>query len=439
MVSHKDLSYATNLQGALERASRRSEWLTLLIICGLVATTLAWARTAVIEEVTTGVGKVVPAQLMQVVQSLEGGIVRELHVHEGDRVDLEQVLMRIDDTGFSSRLGELSQRRSALVAELTRLKAEAAGKSEVAFDPTFAASAPAAVANEIAAFEARRQKLTQEVALLQQQVQQREQETAEFAAKLTKIEAQLVPLQRELSLNRKLKSSGNVAEVDILRLERALAELDGDRKITAASLPRAKAATAEAQARLAAAGATFTAQVQERLSAVQNDLSVIDESLKGAQDKVVRTAVRSPVRGIVNKLNVTTLGAVVQPGQPLAEIVPLDDSLLVEARVRPRDVAFVHTGQRATVKITAYDYLIYGLLEGKVDRISPDTIKDEKGEPFYQVIVRTVKSHLGSDLKPLPIMPGLVATVDIETSRRTVFDYIAKPVLRARYEALRER
>ncbi|MDX2202846.1 MAG: HlyD family type I secretion periplasmic adaptor subunit [Hyphomicrobiaceae bacterium] len=439
MASRLEMSFANNLQGALERSARRSAWISLAVVSGLLVAALAWASLAVVEEVTSALGKVVPAQQLQVAQSLEGGIVRELVVREGDRVEQDQVLMRIDDTGFASRLGELIQRRAALAAEITRLRAEANGEDDVAFPAEIANAAPGAVDSERAALRVRREKLRQEKQLLEQQLAQRVQEKEELEARAGKLDGQIAPLQRELDLNKRLGASGNVPEVDILRLERQLAEIVGDRRIVAASLPRVDAAIGEARARLASADSGFAAQVGERIAAVQSDLAVIEETLKAAQDKVVRTAVRSPVRGIVNKLAVTSLGAVVQPGQALAEIVPLDEALLVEARVRPKDVAFVHAGQRATVKLSAYDYMVYGSLEGKVERVSPDTIKDEKGEPFYQVMVRTLRTHLGSEASPLPIIPGLVATVDIQTGSKTVLSYIGKPILRARHEALRER
>lgn len=439
MMSTRDMSFANNLQAALERSTRRTGWLMLSAIAVLVLAVFAWAANAVVEEVATGTGKVVPAQQLQIAQSLEGGIVRELLVREGERVEQNQVLMRIDDTGFASRLGELAQRRLALAAELARLRTEAAGADEVRFPPDVTEAAPRAAESERAAFKVRREKLRQERELLQKQLAQRVQELTELNARADKLDSQISPLERELALNRQLASKGNVPEVDILRLERQLAELQGDRNIARASVPRAEAAIAEARTRVASLDTAFAAQVGEKIAAVASDLAVIDESLKAAQDRVTRTAVRSPVRGVVNKLAVTTIGAVVQPGQGLAEIVPLDQALLVEARVRPKDVAFIHPGQRATVKLSAYDYTIYGALEGRVERVSPDTIKDEKGEPFYQVMIRTLKVHLGEEARPLPVIPGLVAVVDIQTGSKTVLSYIAKPILRARHEAFRER
>lgn len=439
MLSRGEMAYASNAAGALSRCSRRYAWITLALLCSLLVAAFVWASQAVIEEVTTGIGRVVSAHQLQVAQSLEGGIVRELLVREGDAVEQDQVLMRIDDTGFASRLGEVAQRRLSLQAELVRLQAEAARADSIAFPKELVAAAPTATASEAAAFRARLGKLNQERQLLQAQLMQRKQELAELAARLQKLDSQMSPLTRELDLNRRLSSKGNVSEVDLLRLERQLAELTGDRAIADASVRRVEASIQEAEARLASADSGFAAQVGERTAAVQSDLAVIEETLKAAQDKVARTAVRSPVKGIVNKLAPTSIGAVVQPGQPLAEIVPIDEALLVEARIRPRDVAFVRAGQRATVKFTAYDYLVYGAMEGKVERLSPDTIKDEKGEPFYQVMVRTTRTFLGSEQQRLPMIPGLQATVDIQTGSRTVLAYLSKPILRARYEAFRER
>lgn len=439
MAERSEFEYANAVAAAGEVATPRVAWVQLLAICGLLAAAVLWARAAVIEEVTTGTGRIIPSRQLQVVQSLEGGLVREILVREGDRVEAGQLLMRIDDTSFASRLGEMSTKRTALLAEVARLDAEAAHAATPKFDAALMKEQPRAVESERQAFIARRAKLDSEQAVLQQQLVQREQELAELRARRTKVEAQLKPLTRELALNRELSKRGAISEMEILRLERQHAELNGDRDVLVASIPRAEASIAEAKSRAANGKASFEAQVQERLVTARGDLAVMDEAMKAATDRVVRTALSSPVRGIVNKLTVTTIGAVLQPGQPLAEIVPLDDSLLVETRVRPQDVAFISPGQHATVKLTAYDYLIYGALIGKVERISADTIADQRGETFYQVIVRTEQSSLDARGKVLPVIPGMVAKVDIQTGEKTVLSYLLSPLLRARREALRER
>jgi adhesin transport system membrane fusion protein len=439
MIRHADTEFANNARAAIEERVSRGLTLQIGAIGLLLFTFLIWARWATLAEVATGVGKVIPSRQLQVVQSLEGGIVSQIQVSEGQSVEEGQPLMRIDDTGFASRLGEIAKRRAAISAEIARLEAEAAGRSEVSFPAELHKESPAAIALENETFRARSARLENEVSILRQQLGQREQEIQELEARRAKAQATLAPLTRELALNRNLAGRGAVAEVEVLRLERQAAELNGDLKVVQAALPRAQAAIAEAKTKIDGVRAIFLAQVRERLAIVQADAAVIDESIKGAKDRVARTTLRSPVRGVVNKVAVTTLGAVVQPGQSLVEIVPLDDTLLIEARVRPQDVAFIRPAQPASVKLTAYDYLVYGALAGKVERIGADTITDQRGETFFQVIVRTERNWLGTPESKLTVIPGMVASVDIESGQKTVLDYLLKPVLRVRHEALRER
>lgn len=439
MISRSDSEFANSARAAIESKASRGLFLQIGAIGLMMAVFIAWAHWATVSEVATGTGKVVSSRQLQIVQSLEGGIIQQIFVVEGQGVNEGQQLVRIDDTGFASRLGEISKRRAALGAEIARLEAEAAGAGEISFDDQLRRDAPSAVALESETFRARRTKLDNDLAVLGQLLAQREQEVVELDARRTKASTTLVPLRRELSLNRGLADRGVVAEVEVLRLERQAAELTGDLRVVEAALPRAKTAILEARTRMEGARATFVAQVRERLAQVQADATVIDESMRGARDRVARTILRSPVKGVVNKIAVTTLGAVVQPGQSLLEIVPIDDTLLIEARVRPQDVAFIRPAQAASVKLTAYDYLVYGALNGSVERIGADTITDQRGETFYQVIVRTERNWLGSADRKLTVIPGMVASVDIESGRKTVLDYLLKPVLRVRNEALRER
>jgi membrane fusion protein, adhesin transport system len=309
------LDYANSVDAALDEGAPRFGRTLLALITALVAASIAWAYVAVLDEVTTGQGRVIPTQQMQTAQSLEGGIVRELLAKEGETVEKDQVLIRIDDTSFASRLGELTERQAALKAETVRLEAEASGQTTLVFDPAFRALAPAAVRSETDLFKARAQKLDGELNQLRQQLIQREQERDEVIARQRKIQAELRPLLGELELNQRLANSGNVARVDVLRLQRQVAELQGDARILVSTLPRTDAAINEAKRRIEGAQSNFRTQVAERMSALRSDLAVVDETIKGAQDRVTRTAVRSPVRGTINKLAVTTIGAVVQPGR----------------------------------------------------------------------------------------------------------------------------
>jgi adhesin transport system membrane fusion protein len=296
-----------------------------------------------------------------------------------------------------------------------------------------------ATAAEGELFRARAEKLRQEGSVVASQLFQRRQEFEELKASQRKLQSGLSLAERENEIMQRLRRQGAVPEIEAVRLERQLTTLKGELEVVNLQIPRAQAAIREAENKVEILDSTFRTGAREELAKAGGDLAVLDETMKAASDRVTRTTLRAPVRGIVNKVNVTTLGAVVQPGHTIVEIVPIEDKLLIEARVRPQDVAFIGPGQKATVKITAYDYAIYGSLPGVVERISADTTANDKGETFYRVIVRTDKSQLGSAEKPLPIIPGMIASVDILTGEKSVLSYLMKPLTKARHEALRER
>lgn len=416
-MQQSDLAFVNDIRAASElRAPRPSRNLLVLTIA-LILTGIIWAHFAVLDEVKRGNGSVVPSRQIQVLQSLEGGIVLETLVQEGSIVKQGQVLMKIDDTKSSSELGEVRERRAANAARVARLEAEVQGRGQPEFAEDLVKIAPQAVETERNVFVARQKKLDQEVdVLMQQQI---------------RLTDSLKLLSREVELTRNLYVQKIVPEIDMLRLDRQASEMKGQ--------------LAEAQSRITGTRAAFRSQAEEDLAKSRGDLAVLDETIKLARDRFRRAELRSPVNGVVNKLNVTTVGAVVQPGGNLMEIVPLDDTLLVEGRIRPQDIAFIHPQQDAVVKLSAYDSSVFGSLKGKVERISADTIvsdkpeRDEKNEKFYRVMIRTDKNHLGTDEHPLPIIPGMVATVEVLTGRKSVLDYMVKPARMLRDEALRER
>ena len=397
-----------------------------------------WAASFQIEEVARATGRVVPSSQLQRVQTLEGGIVRGIDVAEGQIVELGQPLVRIDDTGFAARLGELTRQADALAARAARLGAEVAGGTP-SFDPDLATRAPGVVAAEQALFTRRRDQLAQETAILRRRLVQRQAELAEQRALEEKLTAVNAPLARELDLSEDLFARGALPEIELLRLRARLAEQRGDLAVTRASAARLAAAVDEARAEIGAAQSAFVLRAQEDLAEVETSLAVVRETLTSATDRVTRTTLRAPVRGTVNKLHVATLGSVLQPGADVAEIVPLDDGLVIEADVSPRDVAFIHPAAAASVKITAYDYLVYGALPATVERISADAFTDERGNTFFRVTLRTEGGYADAGGQALPIIPGMVATVDIQTGRKTVLAYLSQPLLRAQSEALRER
>jgi len=441
-----DFAFANDIRAAVELRTPRTSRLVLGTTLALMVVGLIWAHFAVLDEVKRGNGRVVPSRQTQVVQSLEGGIVGAMLVQEGAIVDQGQVLMRIEDTKFASEFGEIRERRAAMAAKVARLEAEARGATTLTFPPELAAAAPTVVASERSVFDAHLRKLAQDVDVIAQQENQRRRELDEYTATEAKLTDGLRLLTREADLTRNLFRQKVVPEIEMLRIEQKESESRGQLEVVRASKQKAQAGIQEAQARSATARATLRSQADEELAKSRGDLAVLEENIKSAKDRVFRTELKSPVHGIVNKLNVTTIGAVVQPGGNLMEIVPLDDTLLVEGRIRPQDIAFIRAGQDAVVKVTAYDSSVYGSLKGKVERISADTIAEEKtdrgsekADVFYRVMVRTDKNYLGTPEQPLPIIPGMVSTVEVLTGRKSVLDYLVKPARMLRDDALRER
>ena len=441
-MDRDDLDFASDINAAVHKGPPRITFVFLILVSALFVSFLTWAALAQIDEVTRGDATIVPSSKIQVVQSLEGGIVKELDVRVGDKVAKGQVLLRIDDTGFSSNLGELKARDWSLRAQVARLQFEFEnGLSDtIAFPDDLVAAAPDVVANERQLFTVRQQNLRNQINILEDRLDQRKLELGEQKAGLARSEANLALAEEESALKAPLAASGIVPRTDMLKLQREVADLKGQIATAAQTIPRLESAITEAERQIEEQALTFRQNARAELNQKAAELAVTTETMKSATDKVARSDLRAPVDGIVNRLHVTTVGGVVKAGEDLVEIVPLEDTLLVEARVRPADIAFIHPNQDAVVKITAYDFSIYGGLPGKVERISADTVFDEESrERFYTVTVRTDKASLGKGNVDLPIIPGMVASVDILTGKKSVLDYLLKPILKARYEALRER
>ncbi len=399
---------------------------------------LAWASWASLEEVTRGTGRVIPSRQVQVVQHLEGGIVSEILVAEGDTVEEGQVLMRIDNVRAASDYREKRARYLGVLAAIARLEAEIE-ETAIEFPPEVLAEAREVAESEIALFNSRQEKLQTDLEILRRQAEQRERELAELESRLAQARESYRLVREELELTRRLAKQRLVSKTELLRLERQANDLKGEIEQTRLAVERVRSSVREAYQRIENAFSKFRSDALRELSALQSELAGLEQIVLAGEDRVRRTELRSPVRGIVKKIYVNTRGGVVAPGERLIEVVPLEDTLLIEANIRPTDIAFIRPGQQATVKITAYDFSIYGGLEGRVEHISADTITNDKGESFYLIRVRTDRNYLGSEEKPLAIIPGMTAEVDILTGRKTVLDYLLKPVLKARYNALRER
>ncbi|MFM9925501.1 HlyD family type I secretion periplasmic adaptor subunit [Variovorax sp. H27-G14] len=412
--------------------------LTLWGVFGFVMFCLLWANFAVVDEVTRGDGKAIPSSRVQKIQNLEGGIVSELFVHEGQVVEAGASLLRLDDTRFASNAGETEADRLALLMRVERLTAEVEGRA-LAIPGDVASKAPGRAQSETQLFSSRQQQQQDELAGLQEQLAQRRQEVRELSSKQSKAHSNLELLRQEIRLSEPLVAEGAISPVEVLRLRRTEVDGRGVLDSTSLAIPRAAAAIKEVERKIDETRGRSRSEALTQLNEARTDLSKIQSTGKALEDRVNRTLVTSPVRGIVKQLLVNTIGGVIQPGSDLVEIVPLDDTLLIEARIRPQDIAFLHPGQTAMVKFSAYDYTIYGGLKAQLEQIGADTVVDKDGNSFYLIKLRTQRSQLGSDAHPLQIIPGMVASVDIMTGKKSVLSYLLKPVLRARAEALRER
>lgn len=416
-----------------------SQHLLLSIITLFFVVFVVWASFATLDQVTRGEGKVIPSRDIQIIQHQEGGIVQEFMVKEGDEVAAGQVLMRLSDVGASSDLGSNQTRYLGLKAKSQRLRAEAEGKDAPEFTEDVMKGAPQGVKEELDAFRANQQNVGTQVQVLVQQQTQREGEVNELRTRISDLREVIRLAQEERNMIAPLVERGSAPKMELLQLERSMKERQTELNSLTGSLPRAESAVNEAKARMEELKSSARAQAQAELSAVQIEMSTIKETLGALSDRQMRTEIRSPVDGIVKERKFNTVGAVIQPGQDVMEIVPKDDQLLVEAAVRPADIAFLHPGQKAVVKITAYDYSIYGGLKGEVVDISADTIATEKGETFYRVRIRTPETHLVHRGERLVIIPGMVASVDILTGKKTVMEYLMKPLIKTLDGAMRER
>ena len=372
------------------------------------------------------------------IQNLEGGIVANIPVRVGDLVQKDQVVIQLDEKRFASSVGEAKAKNHALMAKVARLTAEANG---AAFKPPaeLTREEPKIAEDELHLFENRQRELDAALSVLRQQINQRSQEISEKRAKLNQLQESHNLVSRELKMSKPLLAQGVMSEVEILRIERTVAETRGDLEGTRLAIPRLEAQLSEARSKLEGALAKFRSDAGNELAQAKAEFAGTNASSLAVEDRLTRTAIRSPLAGIVKQIKINTVGGVIQPGMEVMEIVPLEDNLLVEAKVRPADIGFLRPGQPALVKLSAYDFSIYGGLDATVENITADSITNDKGESFYLVRVRTTRNSLGSADKPLPIIPGMLATVHIRTGKKSVLGYLLKPVIKAKYDALRER
>lgn len=455
-VSQQDLEMADDVYGAMLTEVPSLHRLTIWAMASLLLCFLIWSYFAALQQVTSGIGKIIPSTQVQIVQSLDGGVLQELFVQEGMQVVKGQPIARIDDTRFRSDFAEQKQEVSSLRANVIRLRAELSSilighneqwqrqieidKKIPIYPDDLLQNAKFMVERQKEEYSGRLDNLINQLAIQAQQIQQREQEVAELDSKINTLKISYQIASKELDLTRPLAEKNIVSKIELYKLERSVNELKGELSAVRLLSPKLKSSLQESILNRRETALAYRSEARAKLNDMQNKLSRINESQVGAQDKVTKALILSPVVGTIKTIHINTLGGVVKPGETIAEIVPTEDKLMVEAKIKPRDIAFIYPGLPAIVKITAYDFTRYGGLKGKVEHISADTTQDEEGNSFYLIRVRTDASSIKNKKgEAMPIIPGMLTEVDVITGKRTILEYILNPILRANEAALRER
>ena len=435
----EDQAYLTDVNAAnLYGASIQSHIILWLAFC-FVVIAIIWANYATLDEVTRGSGKTIPSSHIQVVQNLEGGILSKILIKEGDLVDKGQALLKLDAVRFASSFNETKLKYYDLLANTARLTAEV-NKQDIVIPEEVLKKYPDIAHDARQLLISRRNELNANKRILDEQILQKKQDLIELKSKSSRISRSYKLLRQELEMSEPLVAEGAMSRVELLRIQRTANDLQGELTSARLSIPRLKSSLDEAKNKLSELEIRFHTEALEELNLAKAELDRTTESVMALEDRVTRTRVLSPVKGTIKRLKVTTIGGVIQPGMDLVEIVPLEDQLLIEAEIRPADIAFLHPGQKAMVKLTAYDFSIYGGLEAELEHISADTITNEDdGENYYIIRLRTDKNYLEKNGEKLNIIAGMTADVDILTGKKSVLDYILKPILKARARALRER
>lgn len=449
-----DILYANEVDAALARRPKFGIRVLSISVAVFFLCLIIWAAIADVDEVTHAEGSVVGSQRTQTIQNLEGGILRAVLVHEGQIVDKGTVLAQLDNEMAESAYRDAVNKAMENSLAVLRLESEIKGDPPV-FPENIDAWAEKVIGRRVEAamlgrvnqiiqdqenaWHSRRDQLNAELEVLQSQYKQRLHDVEELTARKLQLDRSL-----ELSIEQRntaysLVQRNNFSKLEYLGMQQRVVELQGQIDSLAATIPKAKAAADEARQRIASRKAEHVAAVTEEINKRRQELNSLRESLSAGRDRVTRTELRAPVRSTVKQIYISTVGGVVKPGEPIMDLVPLDDTLVVEAKVKPQDVAFLRPGQEVMVKVSAYDFSIYGGLEGKLESISADTIEDKRGEHFYLVKVRTQKNAIVHHNESLPIIPGMVVTADILIGKKTVLDYLLKPILKAKQNALRER
>ncbi|GHA46652.1 HlyD family type I secretion periplasmic adaptor subunit [Photobacterium aphoticum] len=457
-LASNHLDFIDDKTAALLLNTPKSARIILWTIVFFFISAVIWASFAQLDQVTVGQGKVIPSSQLQVVQNLEGGIVEKVLIKVGQHVDKGQKLILLDDTLFQSDYQERNLALAAAKADVARLnalhetvhvdkekaennwqKSVVISPQAIVFEPEFLHNHPKLVQRQKNHYLDEVSNIENQLSVTSEQISQKERELIENKSRLKNLKDNYAIAKKEYNITKPLADEGIVPPIELLKLERQLNSTQQELNSTSLKIPVLKAAIKEAIYKHIDIALKFRSDVQAELNETSDKLASLSQSQVGLKDRVNRTTVTSPVTGTIQKIYINTVGGVIQPGMPLVEIVPTEDNLLIEAKIAPQDIGFLRPGLQAIVKFSAYDFTRYGGLSGTLENISADTIQDEEGNSFYQVRIRTHKNNLtGPNGDPLPIIPGMTASADIITGKRTVLQYLLKPILTASQTALRE-
>ncbi len=434
----KDTDFMSELEAATSLKPALSSTLMLFSIIGLVVFGFIWAAFSEVEEMTRGQGQVVPSQEIQVVQSLEGGVLEQILVKEGELVKKDQILLRISDVQFSSEERGTEAKFLSLGAKKARLESEASG-NEFVLPAEVEEKAPQIAANEKALYVSRQKELENAYAILDDRISKATADLAEVKAQINRLYQNRKSLQQELDITKEMVKKRAVPKLEEIRLQRELDDVSGQINAQSQKKTGLEADLRGTQKERASQDDKFKSQALGELNQVETEIAGLQEALTSIGDRVYRAELRAPVDGIVNNIALSTIGGVVEPAQKLVEIVPVDDELKIIARVIPSEIAFIRPGQDVKVKITSYDPQRYGSLDGKLMRIGANSVTDREGNVSFEIEVRTDRNYMGDAENPLPITPGMIAETEVITGKRTILEYLMKPILRARNRAFTER
>lgn len=434
----RDYEFMRSLSAAvLEENPKQFRWVIFFWLF-FISLFIVWATFSPIDEIVRGEGKVIPSGENQMIQHLEGGILEDILVKEGDSVKADQILLKVNNLKSTSTYESMNYKAAQLRAKMVRLRAEIQN-SEFSPDASDLKEIPDEILQERHLFTSNQERLNAQLSGLNEQYIQKKNDKLETQGRIAEQKKALTYIQEEVKISEPLVAQGVKSKVEFLKLQRELSTLEERYNGMIASMPRLDAAISEIENKMREVRSEFITKAQIDLNDAQTEYNRILAESASYADQVVRTTIKSPINGIVQKIYVNTIGGVIKPGDNLIEIVPTEEGLLAEVKIKPSDIAFLYPGQEAIVKVTAYDFAIYGALHGKVVTISPDSTTDKRDNIYYIVRVQTDKKYFGTKDKPLNIAPGMTLNVDIITGEKTVMQYILKPILKAKQYMFTER